>query len=62
MAPWSPPPSYRPAQQYRVSPSYVTAPKSQAFAQAPRNAPAFHKDPQAPRVNHESAARNQRHS
>ena len=62
MPPWSPPASYRPAQQYRVEPSYVTAPQSQAFAQAPHNAPVFHNDPRPPRVDHQTSERNQRHS
>ncbi|HWS62617.1 MAG TPA: hypothetical protein VN325_07670 [Steroidobacteraceae bacterium] len=62
VTPWSPPASHRPAQPYRAGPSYVAAPKSQAFSQAPHNAPAFHRDPQPPRVDHETAARNQRHS
>jgi hypothetical protein len=62
MPPWSPPASYRPAQQYRVGPSYVTAPKSQAFAQAPHNASVFHNDPRPPRVDHQTPERNQRHS
>jgi hypothetical protein len=45
MAPWSPPASYRPAEPYRMSPSRAP-PGSQAFAQVPRSAPAFHNDPQ----------------
>jgi hypothetical protein len=58
---WSPPASYRPPEPYRMSPPHVPTPSRQAFAQAPRNAPAFHNDPQ-PRVDHQTAARNQRHS
>jgi hypothetical protein len=61
MAPWSPPASYRPAEPYRMSPSHAP-PGRQAFAQVPRSAPAFHNDPQPPRVDHQAATRNQRHS
>jgi hypothetical protein len=64
MARSSPPASYQPPQPYRV-PSYApprAPPSRQAFAQAPRNAPAFHNDSQPPHVNHQAPAQTQRRS
>jgi len=58
----STPPSHRSPETQRAGPSYAPPPSRQAFAQAPREAPAVRNYSQPPHVNHSAPAQNQRRS